>query len=464
MSAPAFSGRLFRGATIIVLLTVTILAATLPVGGRASRWIATLIVGHEIAVTGLRAVMRESAVTAPRPAVHASAVIESPTKPNLRQASSFDSAPPVPPKLADYRPVILSEHPSVRKYLKYFSTDARGRRTFEAWLERARSYAGMIHEQLDKEGLPRDLLAVALIESGLDPFAVSPVGATGMWQFIEETGRLYGLSRTEEVDQRRAPLLATQAAARYLRDLYDQFHDWPLALASYNAGPGRVRQLMDETLCRDFWSLAERSLALPEETQRYVPKIIAAMTVLRSPRAFGFDEFTESPPPALRSLTVLPATPLELLAKALALSVDDLREINPDILVNHVPTTYGNNVVRIPASRATLSELALGDGGSDLELLRSLARVEPPEFSFERARCFPLSCRGNRDASGWKQVSDALDTASRRTYRVKPGDSLEKVAIGLGISAKKLMRVNRVRHPLALRVGQILRIPSDETM
>jgi membrane-bound lytic murein transglycosylase D len=324
----------------------------------------------------------------------------------------------------------------------------------------------MIHAQLDREGLPRDLMAVAFIESGLDPLAVSPVGATGLWQFIEETGRLYGLSRTEELDQRRAPLLATQAAARYLRELYDQFHDWPLALASYNAGPGRVRQLLDETVSRDFWSLAERSLALPEETQSYVPKIFAVMTLLRNPRAYGFEPLEDRPLPILRTRAVTPATPLELLARALALPVRELREINPELLVDHVPTTQGDNVVRIPDSRVTLSELALGDEDADvdLELLRELARVTVPEFSFEGARCFPRHCRGNRDASGWKQVRDALDAASQRLYRVKPGDSLEKVAALFGISAKRLMSENGVRHPHALRVGQTLRVPATETM
>ncbi|MGC4065298.1 MAG: LysM peptidoglycan-binding domain-containing protein [Polyangiaceae bacterium] len=223
---------------------------------------------------------------------------------------------------------------------------------------------------------------------------------------------------------------------------------------------------MDETLSHDFWTLAERSLALPEETQSYVPKIFAVMTLLRNPRAYGFEPFVERPPSPVDTIAVPPAMPLELLARALAIPVNELRGINPEILVDHVPTTRGANVVRIPESRVELSELVFsgGDDDGEHELLRELARVQSPQFSLERARCFPMGCRGNRDTNGWKQVRDALDAASRRIYRVKPGDSLQKLAALFGTSAKRIMSENKVRDPHALRVGQLLRVPVSETM
>jgi hypothetical protein len=482
MSTRGTAGRLLGGVTI-VLLSLT----AFTVEERVVRGIATRRVARESAVKVSQPVARESAVKVSQPVVRERAGVESQpvaresavkvsqpvvrenavsasSKPNSEDADADFS--PQSTTLAAYRPILFTDHPSVQKYVRYFSQDSSGKRTFQQWLERASQYKEMIDAALDREGLPRDLMAVALIESGLDPRAVSPVGATGMWQFIEATGTLYGLAHTDELDQRRAPLLSTQAAARYLRELYDQFQDWPLALASYNAGPGRVRQLLEATTSYDFWSVAARSVELPEETLRYVPKVLAAMTILRRPRAYGFEPIEGRKAPAFVPLTIPPATSIELLAKVLALPIDDLREANPELLVDYVPTAQDTNVVRIPESRAKLSELVFGTTGDDVEggVLSALGHVVAPEFAFERARCFPRRCRGNKDARGWKQLRETLDAASRRIYLVKPGDSLEKVAALFNVSARQLMSENGIRNPRSLRIGQTLRVPGSETL
>lgn len=189
---------------------------------------------------------------------------------------------------AAYRPVVLPANARTGKYVAYYSTHPEGRRELSIWLERARAHAGMIEGTLIRHGLPPELLAVAVVESGLDPHAVSAAGAVGMWQLVEDTARLYGLVMEGGVDERRSPGLATLAAARHLRRLFATFRNWPMALAAYNAGAARLRELAEAAGSRDFWVLAARSDALPEETAEYVPKVMALASLLRDLPRHGF--------------------------------------------------------------------------------------------------------------------------------------------------------------------------------
>jgi hypothetical protein len=147
----------------------------------------------------------------------------------------------------------------------------------------------MIKEVFTDEGVPHDLINVALVESCFRVKAQSPAGARGMWQFMQGTARQYGLTVGSREDQRKDPVLATIAATRLLRDLYQQFGDWKLALAAYNAGPGRVRSAMSAGGTSDFWSISRQKL-LPRETREYVAKVYAAAMIDRDPAKHGFVE------------------------------------------------------------------------------------------------------------------------------------------------------------------------------
>jgi hypothetical protein len=145
---------------------------------------------------------------------------------------------------------------------------------------------------LDQEGVPKGLLAVVLVESGAQPFAASPQQARGLWQFIPETARRYGLTVSADRDERVQVEAATRAAARYLRDLYSHFGDWPLALAAYNAGETAVQRVLNRTDARTFWQASSAGL-LPSETQRYVPAVLAAMHLLAQVEPAGVNPVTK---------------------------------------------------------------------------------------------------------------------------------------------------------------------------
>lgn len=171
--------------------------------------------------------------------------------------------------------------------VRWFRTE--GRLTYATWLRRARAYQPMIHEALRNEGLPEDLFFVSMIESGFNPSARSHAHAVGPWQFIKSTGQMEGLKIGRRSDERRDPVKSTQAAARHLKRLYNELGDWRLVLAAYNSGLDRVERAIDRAGTRDFWKLD-----LPEETENYVPRFMAAVVMAKDPLLFGFDE------PALR--------------------------------------------------------------------------------------------------------------------------------------------------------------------
>lgn len=173
----------------------------------------------------------------------------------------------------------------IRTFVKYHQ--GRGRNAVRSAFARLTQYETMMRKIFREEGVPEDLIYVGLVESAYNPYAQSPAGARGIWQFVRETGRRYGLRQMGLLDERHDPEKSTRAAARYLRDLYALFGDWPLALAAYNAGEYRVLQVIERTGIKDFWQISRRGL-LPQETITYVPAALAAMVV-------GEQEFEQKP-------------------------------------------------------------------------------------------------------------------------------------------------------------------------
>ena len=181
----------------------------------------------------------------------------------------------------------------VAAYINYFS--GRGRGVLERGLVRSGRYQEMIQRTLKEEGVPQDLIYLAQAESGFHPLAVSRVGARGMWQFMASRGAGYGLERTKWTDDRQDPEKATRAAARHLKDLYNQFGDWYLAMAAYNSGPGAVQSAVKRTGYADFWELYRRNV-LPKETRNYVPIILAVTIMAKDPSAIWADDLVPDKP------------------------------------------------------------------------------------------------------------------------------------------------------------------------
>ena len=175
-------------------------------------------------------------------------------------------------------PVVID--PNVQRHIRYFDTSIRTR--FEQWLVRLSRYRPLVEEIFTEFELPSDLVNLSLVESGFNPNARSRAKATGPWQFMWRTGKLYGLRIDNYVDERRDPIKSTVAAAKYLRDLYDLFGTWPLAMAAYNAGEGRVMRALQKARAESFSEIAKTKL-IRRETRQYVPRIMAATVIARNP-------------------------------------------------------------------------------------------------------------------------------------------------------------------------------------
>ncbi|MHB9030709.1 MAG: lytic transglycosylase domain-containing protein [Candidatus Latescibacterota bacterium] len=184
--------------------------------------------------------------------------------------------------------VPIDYNEKVRNSISYFQNS--GRKYMTLWLQRSGRYLPMIQEIFAEEGLPLDLAYLSMIESGLNPKAVSPARAVGLWQFIYTTGKLYGLERNEWYDERRDPLKSTKAAAQHLKDLYKLYDDWNLVLAAYNSGQGRVSRAIQAGGINDYWRIT-----LPRETSNYVPTFMAVLVISKAPELFGFENIVPEP-------------------------------------------------------------------------------------------------------------------------------------------------------------------------
>ena len=217
----------------------------------------------------------------------------------------------------------------VAGYINYFSN--RGRGTIERALARSGQYDEMIRRTLKQEGVPQDLIYLAQAESGFHPLAVSRAGARGIWQFMASRAKGYGLERSWWVDERQDPEQSTRAAAHHLKDLYNQFGDWYLAMAAYNSGPGTVQKAVKRTGYADFWELYRRNV-LPKETRNYVPIILAVTIMAKNPEQYGLSSIVKEKPLAYDTVKIDYPIDLRLVAECVDASAADLQELNPSLL------------------------------------------------------------------------------------------------------------------------------------
>lgn len=259
---------------------------------------------------------------------------------------------PVPEVVQWDLPVVRNE--SVQRFVDLFEHQQSDRMAL--YLKRSGRYEGMIRAKLRERGMPEDLLYLSMIESGFNPNAKSKAQAVGLWQFMAGTARGYGLRIDNYVDERRDPEKSTDAALRYLQDLYNQFGSWNLAAAAYNSGGNRVARIMrEETGAErgsegDFWRIRSR---LPSETREYVPLMFAAALIGKEPHKYGLDRVERLLPLPVEKVDVPGGTSLDAVAEAIGVDGDDLRELNPELIRGTTPPGKSYDV-RIPEGRAAL--------------------------------------------------------------------------------------------------------------
>jgi membrane-bound lytic murein transglycosylase D len=305
----------------------------------------------------------------------------------------------------------MPDHRTIQSALQYFTTELKP--SIQESLIRSAKYRKLIDRELDAAKLPRGLAFLPVIESAYIPSVTSHSGAHGIWQFMPETAREYGLRIDWWVDERADPERSTRAAVTYLKDLYRQFNDWPLVLAAYNAGPGRVRRAMEATGATSFWQLLEAD-AVPKETRGYVPTFFATLAIATDPATFGF---RLGEPVDVDQKLVEVEGPLSLRFLAAAANVDEklLRDLNPALRNAIVPP--GRLAVHVPAKAA-----------------ESIA-----------ARATTLK---NDDAN-----------VAICSYTLRDGDSLQRLAGAIGADVKTLIAMNDLRSPDALGAGDSLYLP-----
>ncbi len=311
-------------------------------------------------------------------------------------------------------PLVINDQ--VEYFLDYFQTKMPKR--FALWLSRSGRYIPMIKKILNEQGLPEDLIYLAMIESGFSNKAYSRAQAAGMWQFIRETGQRYGLKVNSWVDERKDPVKSTQAAARHLSDLFKRFGSWYLAAAGYNAGEGKITRALAMYNAQDYWDItAERCSYIKDETKQYVPKMIAAALIAKEPEKYGFHGLSYQPPLSYEEVTLPGAVELKDVASATGVELSLLVDLNPELKRWITPPGESDYRLRIPP-------------GSKDRLMENYAQLIKPKPRVVYAH-----------------------------HKVKKGERFAAIARKYGVNAATIAKVNRVKLTAYPAAGSTLLIP-----
>jgi len=387
-------------------------------------------------------------------------------------------------------PIVINA--KVEQFVQYFQTTLRNR--FSNWLALSGKYIPIMRALLRENGLPEDLVYLALIESGFNPYAYSRSKACGPWQFIYLTGKRYGLRVDWWVDERRDPEKSTVAAAKYLKDLYDMFACWYLAAASYNAGENKIAAAMKRYRTEDFWELTKYRY-LKQETKDYVPQMIAAALIAKDPEKYGFVGIEYQEPLRYEKVNVPPLTSLSLIAAACEITLDELKELNPQLLRWCTPpekpyeikiplgkkerflknfetlqpserppyrihvVKRGENLVRVSRlygvnGQTILDANQLGKG-SRISPGMNLIIPLPPHAPSDPNGGAKLTAK----KKGEGRVQPAIEEGEEEVlYTIKKGDTLWAIANEMGVNIGALSRWNNLHPEKKLRPGDKLRV------
>lgn len=404
-------------------------------------------------------------------------------KPN-NDAEDFDLK--LPEEDLPQSDIPLTLNKKVEYFVNYFQT--RGRQVFARWLSRSERYIPMMKQVLKKEGLPEDLVYLAMIESGFSPNAYSDASAVGPWQFMSATGKHYALRIDQWIDERRDPLKSTVAAAMYLKELYGIFNkDWYLAAAGYNAGENKILRAIDMYDSRDYWQLSKGSY-LKRETKDYVPRLLAAAIIAKDPARYGFADVAYLPPIEFDKVVIPSRTDLELVARICDIPYQTIRDLNPELRRWCTPPDYQNYELKVPlgkramfetgyanipeekrftekvlftrykvGKRDTISSVAVRFGASP-QVLAELNHLHKRTKIKGKTLIVPVltASRDSRseEKSERAEISKKDSKEFIKYYIVREGDTLIALAKKFCVSASLLAAWNNLKEKIALRPGK----------
>ncbi|MBI5267298.1 MAG: LysM peptidoglycan-binding domain-containing protein [candidate division Zixibacteria bacterium] len=374
-------------------------------------------------------------------------------------------------------PIVMNDR--VRKSIVYYQTGAR--EAFTRFLTRSKKYTPMMKQILKQYGLPEDLIYLCMVESGFNPHAYSWARAMGLWQFMAATGRMYGLNRNWWLDERKDPIKATHAAARYLRDLYNDFGNWELAMASYNGGPGRVHRTMKSMRTEDFWKLK-----LKKQTMDYVPLIMAAAIIGKNPAKYGFHVSDFEPEIVWDEVTIDKPLELSAIAKSLDCSVEELQILNPELLRKYTPPNTNDYVLKVPRGQRekflavyddlpspaeatwvrhtvkkgeSVGSIASRYGVSQYAILEANNLKKSTKIRAGRELIVPVP--NDKEFASQKERTNREYASKGNLYTVRNGDNLWNIAQGFKTSVDAIRRINYMDASARIYVGQKLKIPGN---
>jgi peptidoglycan lytic transglycosylase D len=350
-------------------------------------------------------------------------------------------------------PLVMNDY--VAAFINFFANSQRGHATLLRSFERAGRYRAMIQRAMADEGVPQDLIYLAVAESGFQPRAVNRAShAGGIWQFMPYGD--YGLTRNSYVDERFDPEKSTRAYARYMKFLYSQLGDWYLAMAAYDWGAGNVQRAVEKTGYADFWELYKRH-NLPGETQNYVPEILAAIIIANHPTQYGFDDVTLDPPVLTDNVTVNYSIDLRLVSDLVGAPVDEIEALNPSLLRMvtpldasfdlHLPagtaTLFDQRVAAIPESKRSSWRYHVVAAGDTVASVAREYHVQPETLASANQLAESGSLQGV-DAVVVPVAPEAAPSANRGLYTVRRGDTLITIADRFGVSLAELRQWNNL--------------------
>ena len=350
-------------------------------------------------------------------------------------------------------PLVVNDY--VATYINFFANTQKGHNTLLHSFERAGRYKAMIQRIMAEEGVPQDLIYLAVAESGFQPRALNRRShAGGMWQFMPHGN--YGLARTTYVDERFDPEKSTRAYARYMKVIYDQLGDWYLSMAGYDWGAGNVQRAVEKTGYADFWELYKRN-NLPAETKNYVPEILAAIIIANHPTQYGFDDVTLDPPVLTDTVTINYPVSLRLVSDIVGVPVDELTALNPSLLRSvtppdasfdlHLPggtsTLFAQRITAIPEGKRSAWRYHHVAHEDTLASVALKYRVTESALADANHLRVHDGIEGNEALLVPAQPT-AEPVTHPRVYTARKGDTLVTISDRFGVSLTQLRRWNKI--------------------